>query len=58
LLVLLNNANRILLVSKMRFYHITAKSHKNSGVILPNLRNFMVGLVEKSRQDLATVPNL
>ncbi len=39
---------------KTRFYHITTKSQKNSG-IFAKLRNFKVGLADKPSQDLATV---
>ncbi len=43
-------------VSKTRFYHITTKSEKNSGIFCQTAE-FYVGLAEKPRQDLATVPD-
>ncbi len=44
-----------LLVPKTRFYYITTKSQKNCEYFA-KLRNSVVGLAEKLRQDLARVP--
>jgi hypothetical protein len=44
-----------LFIPKTRFYHITVKSQKIADIFFSKLRDFIVVLADKSRQDLATV---